>query len=149
LVEKVQVDVPPKLLEASLASNVEAAVKKAETEGKTGADLEKARADAAENVKKGVRRFLILDAIIETRKVGVTREDLEDQIRMAAGQTGRKPEDIAKQLKESGQIQQVMQEIREAKAIEIFLDEALGRPAQPQNPEHGSAGHVHGPDCSH
>ena len=67
---------------------------------------------------------------------------------MAAGQTGRKPDEIAKQLKESGQINQVMQEIREAKAIEIFLDEALGKPPQAM-PAHGEAGHVHGPDCNH
>jgi trigger factor len=149
LVEKVQVEPPPKLLEASLKQSVEAALKRAESEGKTGADLEKAKADAEADVRKGVRRYLILDAIIESRRVAVTREDLEDQIRMAAGQTGRKPEDIAKQLKESGQINQVVQEIREAKAIEIFLDEALGRPVAPANPAHGEIGHVHGPDCNH
>jgi trigger factor len=149
LVEKVTVDAPPKLLENSLKQSVEAAAKRAESEGKSGADLDKAKADAEADVRKGVRRFLIIDAIIETRQVGVTREDLEDQIRMAAAQTGRKPEDIAKQLKESGQINQVVQEIREAKAIEIFLDEALGRPVAPPNPAHGEIGHVHGPDCRH
>ncbi len=149
LTEKTQVDVPPKLLEAALAQNLQAAVERATKEGKTGADLDKAKAEAEDNVKKGVKRFLILDAIIETRKIGVSREDLEDQIRMAAGQTGRKPEDIAKQLKESGQVNQVVQEIREAKALEIYLDEVLGRPAPAANPSHGDVGHVHGPDCNH
>lgn len=146
LVEKVQVDVPAKLLESATAQNVEAAAKRAEQEGKPAEEVEKARTEARENVMKGVKRFLILDAIIDSRRIGVSREDLEDQIRMAAMQTGRKPEEIAKQLQTSGQVNQVMQEIREAKAIETFLDEALGKPVA-QNPAHGEPGHVHGADC--
>ncbi|MBA2479993.1 MAG: trigger factor [Planctomycetes bacterium] len=148
LIDKVQVDLPPKLVESALTDSVAQAVTRAESEKKSADEIEKAKAEATETVKKGVKRFLILDAIVETRGIAVSREDLEDQIRMAASQTGRKPEEIAKQLKESGQINQVMQEIREAKALEVFLDEALGRPAT-HNPTHGAVGHVHGPDCAH
>jgi trigger factor len=147
LIATIPVEPPPQLLDSALKQNVAAAAQRAEQEGKSGADLDKAKADAVETVSKGVKRFLIVDAIIESRRVGVTREDLEDQIRMAASQTGRKPDDIAKQLQTSGQINQVVQEIREAKAIEIFLDECLGKPA-PVNPAHGEPGHVHGPDCN-
>ncbi|MBA3708458.1 MAG: trigger factor [Planctomycetes bacterium] len=148
LIDKVQVDLPPKLVESALTDSVAQAETKAKGEGKKPEEIEAAKTEAAENVKKGVKRFLILDAIVESRGVSVTREDLEDQIRMAASQTGRKPDEIAKQLKESGQINQVVQEIREAKALELFLDEALGRPAT-HNPQHGHAGHVHGADCAH
>jgi hypothetical protein len=39
---------------------------------------------------------------------------------------------------------QVVGEIREAKALELYLDLALGR-----NPAHGEAGHVHTAACNH
>jgi len=149
LLEKVHVELPPKFLESNLARSIEQALAKAKGEGKTGADLDKIRSDTTEQNMRQLRRFLIIDAISDSRKVAVTREDLEDQIRMAAIQTGRKPEEIAKQLDSSGQIRQVVHEIRESKAIEIYLDEALGRPAIAPGIEHGQPGHVHGPDCNH
>jgi FKBP-type peptidyl-prolyl cis-trans isomerase (trigger factor) len=68
----------------------------------------------------------VLDALAEKLNIQVDRQDLEDQIRMASGQTGRKPEEIAKQLQTSGRTQQVVHEIREAKAIETLLDLVLG-----------------------
>jgi len=149
LLEKVQVELPPKFLEMNLSKSIEQAVAKATAEGKNGEDLDKIRAEVAEQNTRQLRRYLILDAIGETRHVSVTREDLEDQIRMAAMQTGRKPDEIAKQLDASGQIRQVVHEIRESKAIEIYLDEALGRPAVAAAAAHGEPGHVHGPDCNH
>jgi trigger factor len=152
LAEQVTVELPAKLLEDATAATVGAATKQATDAGADTAALETAVAEAKAKVPKDLKRFLIIDAIIETRKIGVTRQDIEDQIRMASMQTGRPAEEIAKRLKESGQIQQVVQEIREAKAIETFLEEALGRdPAATvaPSPAHGEPGHVHGPDCQH
>lgn len=149
LVDTVAVDIPPALLQDAQAEAVAQAAARAAQAQQATADVEKAQAEARANAEKSMKRFLIVDAIIESRRIGVTREDLEDQIRMAARQSGRPPQEIAKRLDESGQIQQVLQEIREAKALETFLDEALGKePAPAANPAHGEAGHVHGPECA-
>ena len=98
-------------------------------------------------VEKGLKRHLIVDAVAEQHQVQVTREDLESQIQMAAMRSNRKPQEIADQLQKSGQINQVVAEIREAKALEVLLDKVLGRFVA--NPGHGDVGHVHGPDCNH
>jgi FKBP-type peptidyl-prolyl cis-trans isomerase (trigger factor) len=58
--------------------------------------------------------------------VQLTDDDFRQQIMMAAQQTGRKPQDIADQLQKSGQGAQVAMEIREAKAMEQYLDQVLG-----------------------
>ncbi len=129
LLDKVQFQVPPKLLADSIAANVQARVKQAETEGKPADEIEKIKAEVPALVEKSLRRFIILDTIAEIHKVEVTNEDLANQIHMAAARTGRKADDIAKQLQQSGQINQVVSEIREAKALEVFLDLALGREA--------------------
>ncbi len=126
LIAKVQVQLPPELLAATIKDAAEAAVKRGEAQGTKGDDLEKAKADAVAEATKGLTRFLILDALASKLAVQVSNDDLSDQIRMAAQQTGRKPEDIAKQLRESGRANQVAMEIREAKAIETLLDQVLG-----------------------
>ena len=126
LLAKIDAQLPPELLAATIKDAEEAAVKRAEGQGKKGDELTAAKAEAVTEATKGLKRFLVLDALAAKLGVEVTNEDLSDQIRMAASQTGRKPEEIAKQLRESGRANQVAMEIREAKAIETFLDLVLG-----------------------
>lgn len=147
LLAKVSIEIPPKLLEASLAQNLAARTQQATAEGKKPEEIAKLNDEVKATVEKGLKRFLVLDAAAEQFQVQVTREDIEGQIQMAAMRSGRKPQDIADQLTKSGQVNQVVQEIREAKTLEVLLDKALGR--ESANPGHGEAGHVHGPDCHH
>lgn len=127
LLSKVTVELPEELLAATVKDAEEAAVKRAESTGKKGDELTTAKAEAVAEATKGLTRFLILDALATKLGVEVTNDDLSDQIQMAAQQTGRRPEDIAKQLRESGRAQQVAMEIREAKAVEMLLDQVLGK----------------------
>lgn len=147
LMTKVQVDLPPRLLENALKENLDTRLAKAKEEGKNAEELAKLSEDIKAEVEKGLKRHLIVDAVAEQHQVQVTREDLESQIQMAAMRSNRKPQDIADQLQKSGQVNQVVSEIREAKALEVLLDKVLGRFVA--NPGHGEAGHVHGPDCNH
>jgi trigger factor len=150
LIAKVEIALPPKLLEASLKDNLEPRVKQAEQEGKPAAEIAKLTDEVKANVEKSLKRFLLLDAVAEAHQVQVTREDIDGQIQMAAMRAGRKPQDIADQLAKSGQVNQVVQEIREAKTLEVLLDKVLGRePVLAAAAAHGEAGHVHGPDCNH
>lgn len=150
LLAKVSIELPPKLLEASLAQNLAARTQQAEAEGKKPEELAKINDEVKTTVEKGLKRFLVLDAAAEQFQVQVTRDDIEGQIQMAAMRSGRKPQDIADQLTKSGQVNQVVQEIREAKTLEVLLDKALGREsAMAAAAAHGEPGHVHGPDCNH
>jgi trigger factor len=147
LLTRVQVELPPRLLENALTSNLEPRLKQAKDENKSAEEIAKITADTKAEVEKGLKRHLIIDAVADQHQVQVTREDLESQIQMAAMRANRKPQDIADQLQKSGQVNQVVSEIREAKSLEVLLDKVLGRFVA--NPAHGEAGHVHGPDCNH
>ncbi len=123
LLEKIQIELPPKALAASLTR----AEADAETKAKEKSeDVEKAKAEAKSNVEKGFKRHCIMVALGDHLNVQISDDDFREQIMMAAQQTGRKPQDIADQLQKSGQGAQVAMEIREAKAMEQYLDLVLG-----------------------
>ncbi len=147
LMTKIQITLPQRLLENALKDNLETRLAKAKVEGKSAEELAKLTEEIKVEVEKGLKRHLIIDAVAEQHQVQVTREDLDSQIQMAAMRSNRKPQEIADQLQKSGQINQVVAEIREAKALEVLLDKVLGRFVA--NPGHGDVGHVHGPDCNH
>jgi trigger factor len=122
LIEQVQVAVPPKAFAAAITRAETDAVAKAKEKGE---DEAKAKAEAKGNVEKMFKRHITMVALGDHLDVRLSDEDFREQILMAAQQTGRKPQDIANQLQKSGQGAQVAMEIREAKAMEQFLDQVL------------------------
>lgn len=142
LLAKTTLELPPRLCESVLKRNLETEMTEAATKGKTAEELDQLRAEVRANTEKGLKRFLILDALAEHFRVEVTREDVEGQIQMAAARSGRKPDEIANQLVKSGQVNQVAQEIREAKALEYLLAKVLGRPLEEDQHDHAAAGHA-------
>ena len=93
-------------------------MRQAEAAKQDAAAVEKTKQDAIAAAERGLKRYIILSAVSETYQVQVTREDIEGQIRMAAMRSGQTPEAIQKRLAESNQFTQVMEEIREGKALE-------------------------------
>ena len=130
LLAKTSFAVPPELLAGMIAENVDPKVKQAEKDGKSADEIAKLKSDGAAEAEKSLKRYLLIDAVAEAHQVQVSRDDLESQIQMAAQRSGRKPQEIADQLGKSGQVNQVVQEIREAKALEVLLDKVLGRGAE-------------------
>jgi trigger factor len=151
LLAQVAIEIPPALLEGVLRDQVEPKARAAEQEGKPAEELAKLRADGRSDSEKMLKRYLLLDAVGEQLQVQVTREDIESQIEMAAERSRRKPQEVADQLVKSGQLNQVVQEIREAKSLELLLEQVLAGAATLQiaAPAHGEPGHVHGPECGH
>ncbi|MBA3685097.1 MAG: trigger factor [Planctomycetes bacterium] len=153
LVAKTDVTLPPKLLEQLTRARIDAAIQRAKDQSKSAAEIESAgkdaEADAAKQAGEQLKRHIVISAIVDQNQVTVTREDLDHQIRMAAQRSGQSPDAVAKRLSESGKINDVVAEIREAKALEVFLDLALGKtPAVSTGPD-CTVEHVHGPDCNH
>lgn len=122
LIERVPVELPPKAL-AGIIADAEAAARTRAAETKE--DPAKVVADIPAEVRTGLTRQIVLAALGDHLGIEVSGDDFRDQILMAAEQTGRRPQDIADQLEKSGQAGQVAMEIREAKAIEAFLDRVL------------------------
>jgi trigger factor len=123
LLEKIAVELPPKALAAAITrAETEAEAKAAEKKE----DVAKAKSEAKANIEKAFKRHVIMVALGDHLDVQLTDDDFRQQIMMAAQQTGRKPQDIADQLQKSGQGAQVAMEIREAKAMELYLDQVLG-----------------------
>jgi len=123
LLEKVQIELPPKGLAAAITRAEEDAAKKAEEKKE---DVAKAKADAKASIEKAFKRHCLMAALGDHLNVQIDDNDFREQIMMAAQQTGRRPQDIAEQLQKSGQGAQVAMEIREAKAMEQYLDQVLG-----------------------
>ena len=125
LLEQTSFELPPKLVEAMIEENLQ---QLAGSESDKSADEIKAEHEekTTSDVNDHLRRTLIMDAIAD--KFEASREDLNQQIFMAAYQSGRKPEEVAKQLQESGRIYEVMSDIRQHKAIELFLSKVLEIP---------------------
>jgi trigger factor len=121
LLEQVEVELPPKLLE-DMAKN--------ETEATTDEQREEAN--------KSLKRFLILDAVATQNDIQADPQDLYQQLQMAAMQSGRKIDEIYQDLQESGRLQQVMAEIREQRTLEYVVTQAAG-PAPGSEPAEADA----------
>lgn len=139
LIEQTDFELPEHLFKSMLEENLEGAERtEKEKEEPDAVDKE----EIEKNTERFLRRHLIIDAIIREHNIQAERADLDQQLMMAAFQSGRKVEEIEKEITQSGQINQILHEIVEAKAIEFMLSAILGDEAQ-------ADGHVHGPDCDH
>ena len=129
LLEQTSFDLPPKLVAAMIEDNLNQLVQRelANNSDKDEAALqEEFKGEAESAVDDQLRRTLIMDAVADKFDVQATQQDLNQQIYMAAYQSGRSPEEVSKQLQESGRIYEVMADIRQHKAIEVLLDKVLG-----------------------
>jgi trigger factor len=129
LINQTSFELPERLLSDMIESHLQQAVQRAKQQDEN-ADEEAVRKDEEPQAKDRAERFLrrnfIMEVIAERYEIEASREDLQQQIMMAAYQSGQRPEEIIKYLQDSGQIHQVAAEIREAKALEHFLSLVIG-----------------------
>ena len=128
LLDQAQLELPPKLFETVtqdvLSGKIEEK-KKEDAEQDEAALRDELADEAAKEADHHLRRMLVLDALAEDLQVEATQEDLQQQIMMAAYQSGRKPQELAEQLRESGQLQQVLVDIRQHKSIATLLQQIV------------------------
>lgn len=123
LIEQTSFDLPEKLFASMVEENIKGATQ-AKERNENAPDVDED--EIKTNTERMLRRHIIIDTIIRENNIQASRQDLDQQLMMAAWQSGRKAEDIEKELYESGQIQQVLHEIVEAKAIDFQLSQILG-----------------------
>ncbi|RUQ97521.1 trigger factor [Labedella endophytica] len=112
LLEKVDVPVPPKLIEDEVHRHLEG-------EGRLEDDAH--RAEVTESSEKTFKTQILFDQIAETEKVQVSQEELTSYLIQGAAQYGMEPGEFIKVLDENGQIPQMMGEVARNKAIAITL----------------------------
>jgi trigger factor len=112
LLEKVDVPVPPKLIEDEVHRHLEG-------EGRLEDDTH--RAEVTESSEKTFKTQILFDQIAETENVQVSQEELTSYLIQGAAQYGMEPGEFIKVLDENGQIPQMMGEVARNKAIAITL----------------------------
>ncbi len=131
LIERCPFELPPhsfdKIIEQGLAAAMERH-QDADPERRQELEQEE-RERIVKDTTQALRRHLILDAVANQYDVHTTRQDLEQQISMAAYQSGRKPAEIAQELQESGRLNEVAHDIREHKALELIRRKLTETPA--------------------
>lgn len=125
LLTRVVFQVPPHHLGVLIAANLNRIIA-ARKQQEPGLDETAARAAEEPRVRTEVerllRRSMILDVVAERYEVKTTEQDIQQQILLAARSSGRKPEEIAEQLKDQQQLQAVVQDIRQHKALAVLID---------------------------
>lgn len=72
-----------------------------------------------------VKTSLLLSEIAKTEKIQASQDDVRKEIVNIAHQSGKKPEEVAKDLNEKGMISGLYQQIGETKALDWLVDKAL------------------------
>ncbi|WP_166426756.1 trigger factor [Labedella populi] len=112
LLEKVDVPVPPKLIEDEVHRHLE---------GEGRLEDETHRAEVTESSEKTFKTQILFDQIAESENVQVSQEELTSYLIQGAAQYGMEPGEFIKVLDENGQIPQMMGEVARNKAIAITL----------------------------
>ena len=107
-----------------------------------------------------VRGQLLLEAIADKESMTVTDEELTKHVESTAKTRNMAPAKLRAEWQRDGRLDSVTYTLRQDKVLKFLVDSATVTeveklsqsgtpvPAAP-GPEHGEAGHVHGPDCDH
>jgi trigger factor len=112
LLEKVDIPVPAKLVEAEVHRHLE-------NENRLEDDTH--RAEVTESSELAFRRQLLLDAIVEKEQVKVGQDELTQYLVQGAAQYGMEPGEFIKVLDQNGQIPGMIGEVARSKALAVAL----------------------------
>ena len=140
LIEKTSFELPPTLFAELVSQNLEQ-VRARAGDGEFNEDERKAEIE--KEVERNLRQHLLLEAIASKYEVQASQQDLNQQIAMAAYQSGRKPEELARQLQESGRIMDVVSDIRQHKALELLRTKIVGEEEEHSHDHDHDHEHAH------
>jgi trigger factor len=93
------------------------------------------QASVAEQARRDMKLYFILDKIAEDNGIDVTEEEINSQVAYMAQQYGQRPEKMRHQLEADGTLQQVAESIRDSKVLEKLLAGAAVTEAAPEPAE--------------
>jgi trigger factor len=133
LLEAVEVPLPEAVVEAevemrehALAHSLQEAGLTKETylqiENKSVEDFD---AEAAASASQAVKAQFVLDALADKEELGITENELSEQIVRRAMRSGLSPDDYLRQVVDSGQLPALAAEVRRGKALATVLEAAV------------------------
>ena len=140
IVDASRLDPPASLVESEFEHRLEHLEEELERGGSSVADYSsragvtelELRRDLREGAEASVKAELLLEQIAREQELSVTEEDVGREVALAAARTGGDPEDLAKQLVESGRLRSVVADIMRRKALDYVVDKinVVNRPAE-------------------
>jgi trigger factor len=115
LLEKVDVPVPPALIEDEVQRHLE-------SESRLEDDVH--RAEVTESSENTFRTQILLDAVVDKEEVKVSQDELTQYLVQSSAQYGMDPNEFVKILSESNQIPAMVAEVARNKALAIILSKA-------------------------
>ena len=94
--------------------------------GRTEEDI---LAEGKEDARQALKREAVLIAIAEAEGIDPTDEELIEALQQAAAREQTTPEELLKQLKASGRIEQAKEELVQRRALDVIVDSAKPVPA--------------------
>jgi len=132
LVDRVDVELPDRLVDHEVEHRVESAKERAERVGMTleqvlqaqGWDELRLRSDARAHAIRALEGDLVLEAVARQESISVTPEELSERVVELAQAIGREPKEVARQLERSGAVTQLAGDIIRSKALDLLVEEA-------------------------
>lgn len=88
----------------------------------TGVSPTQIEADIREQAVESVREELALEALYRALKMEVTDADIDEELRLIAGETEEAPEDLRKRWEEAGVMAALIEQVQQRKAMQWLLD---------------------------
>jgi trigger factor len=132
LIEKIDVDLPERLVDAETESRVQSARDRAERQGvsldqvleASGVDELEFRSDARSHALRAIRADLALEAVARAEGLQVSEEEIDAAVRDVAGQLGRDQKEVRRSLERTGQITSLAGDIIRDKALNLVVESA-------------------------
>jgi trigger factor len=86
--------------------------------------LKKADETAAEDIRKEMKRYFILEKIAEKEKIFTTEDDVELRVALLARAYGQQARDVMAELEEGGKIDTLRAEIRHSKVRRFLMEKS-------------------------
>lgn len=115
LLEKVEIPVPPALIEDEVHRHLE---------GENRLEDDEHRAEVTESSTNTFKTQILLDAVVDKEQVKVSQDELTQYLVQSAAQYGMEPNEFVKILSESNQIPAMVAEVARNKALAIVLSKA-------------------------
>ena len=132
LIEKVDVDLPDRLVDEETESRVRSSRARAERQGMTlesvleasGVEELEFRSDARAHATRAIKADLALEAVARAEGLEVTKEELKEAVEAVARDAGRDVKEVRRLLEGSGQITSLAGDIIRKKALDYVVEHA-------------------------